>query len=797
MTPPTSKKKLDDITARLCQLRMGIKPGYGLAGNEEEEEVLDQERLKAEADAKHRDEAKSNANDSDSEAMDTDDDTSKSTASYEHSVEPAKQPRDMEGEDPDDANEFAGYKREVYHESHVVKGDHVFPIYEYLGPRWLKSIPPGIVVTPHDYQLKAAAQAIFCLKEYGLFILGDATGLGKTLSATLALYELKHKPGLSLVLCPASLCHHWLRSINGIWESGSRGLKAFMLNDQKVSASDLLAQGWDVIICSYEYFETSSRKMTTYNTALSEWVKNRTGVKPTRPTCALQSTLWRELKIPFKTIIMDEAHKVMKPSGRRHQAIKEHLYTNGFILLTATIPHNKWHEIYGYLDFKDFHPFHTMNMFLHAFASKGYTNKIERPTVHKIRLLQRFMQAFIIVRPNNILTLPACTIRKVSFLLRAPCAFDVGLLTTKYEQGSHASGDQANEDPESGGAFGLAVRAMMAALHPLCRSEDDTKKIDKKKKKQRGGYESYNDDDDDSEYEPSKKNQGKKSPSEDNTTDGEHIEDRVIFLKKVRDFKDLVEVSGRLEKFMELFMWIKSVYPSEKVLIFSFSLKFLDVIAEAIRRAHNVEPLRYDGTIQPADRAEVEASFKTVDSIIPLLMTMGAGSVGLNVQSASVVIITEPQWNWSNVVQAIGRAWRHGQTKPVKVFILEGANSEIDGVTISCQKKKAMINEELMRVLIRRHDQEPLIMDLMENKPLSPMIFSEFESGGKKAGVEEQSDDDMNGLEETDMVRQDDVDDDMAETEDIEELKGDTSSSDDGDENMGGTESVDEEDLWE
>ena len=50
-----------------------------------------------------------------------------------------------------------------------------------------------------------------------------------------------------------------------------------------------------------------------------------------------------------------------------------------------------------------------------------------------------------------------------------------------------------------------------------------------------------------------------------------------------------------------------------------------------------------------------------------LLIQIRAGGAGLNLQDYNRVFITSPDWNPSNEFQAIGRAHRNGQTKPVKV----------------------------------------------------------------------------------------------------------------------------------
>ncbi len=76
--------------------------------------------------------------------------------------------------------------------------------------------PPGMVVQPHEHQLLAAAQGHFlCKSSIRGIILGDTTGLGKTLSAILMMWLAKDDAGFSVVVAPKTLCHQWVKQIKG------------------------------------------------------------------------------------------------------------------------------------------------------------------------------------------------------------------------------------------------------------------------------------------------------------------------------------------------------------------------------------------------------------------------------------------------------------------------------------------------------------------------------------------------------------------------------------------------------
>jgi SNF2 family DNA or RNA helicase len=106
--------------------------------------------------------------------------------------------------------------------------------------------------------------------------------------------------------------------------------------------------------------------------------------------------------------------------------------------------------------------------------------------------------------------------------------------------------------------------------------------------------------------------------------------------------------------------------------------KLLDILDECLRRQYQVRALRYDGTVKAKQRAMVQDAFNTTDPSIPILITAGAGDVGLNITAANIVIQTEIRWNANNEAQALCRAHRMGQKKSVKYARMAAENSAID-----------------------------------------------------------------------------------------------------------------------
>ena len=80
-------------------------------------------------------------------------------------------------------------------------------------------------------------------------------------------------------------------------------------------------------------------------------------------------------------------------------------------------------------------------------------------------------------------------------------------------------------------------------------------------------------------------------------------------------------------------------------------------------------------TSAPTERQAIVDRFTQALEPAVLLCQIEAGGVGLNIQAASVVILTEPQWKPTTEEQAIARSHRLGQVRPVEVHRLLAEDS--------------------------------------------------------------------------------------------------------------------------
>lgn len=111
----------------------------------------------------------------------------------------------------------------------------------------------------------------------------------------------------------------------------------------------------------------------------------------------------------------------------------------------------------------------------------------------------------------------------------------------------------------------------------------------------------------------------------------------------------------------------ESAEVGDKVLIFTQSLPTLDYIERMMQRA-NRNYCRLDGKTPVRQRQSTTQNFNSDGEAQVYLISTRAGGLGLNIFGANRVVIFDFQWNPSWEQQAIGRAYRLGQKKPVFVY---------------------------------------------------------------------------------------------------------------------------------
>jgi SNF2 family DNA or RNA helicase len=123
--------------------------------------------------------------------------------------------------------------------------------------------------------------------------------------------------------------------------------------------------------------------------------------------------------------------------------------------------------------------------------------------------------------------------------------------------------------------------------------------------------------------------------------------------------------SGKTETLFELLDSL--VAEGQKVLVFSQFVQMLELLEQECRQRQIPTHIL---TGQTKDRQEVVAGFQNDQNPSVFLLSLRAAGTGLNLTTASYVVLYDPWWNPAVEAQAIDRSHRIGQTQTVNAYRL-------------------------------------------------------------------------------------------------------------------------------
>ena len=151
----------------------------------------------------------------------------------------------------------------------------------------------------------------------------------------------------------------------------------------------------------------------------------------------------------------------------------------------------------------------------------------------------------------------------------------------------------------------------------------------------------------------------------------------------VDDLKD----SSKASRLLELVEEAES--EDRKVIVFSF---FLDTIRKVTMLLGKRCTNPINGSVTPQRRQEIIDEFDKAPAGTVLVAQIQSGGTGLNIQSASVVVLCEPQFKPSIENQAISRAYRMGQTRNVLVYRLLCEDTVDEKIMSTLESKQAIFD---------------------------------------------------------------------------------------------------------
>ncbi|KAK4548499.1 hypothetical protein LTR36_009409 [Oleoguttula mirabilis] len=464
-----------------------------------------------------------------------------------------------------------------------------------------------------------------------------------------------------MVLCPPSLLQNWQREIDQ-WAPGKIG-HVFMVEASSKTQQMALMEDWyrvgGVLLIGYQMFRS---------------LVNR---KEGKVRKEVGSRLDEMLLEGPEVVVADEAHNLKSPKAGISQAATA-IKTHTRIALTGTPMSNDLQEIYalvswiapGYLG----EPREFRANFAEPIQQGTYEDSSrheQRKGIKKLAVLHQQIQPK--VSRADITALRGSLKPKVEFVITVPLTELQEVVYKKYLVALLGGG--RNAEASNTRIFDwLAVLGLLTNHPSAFRRKLLTKPAPKKGKKAAIR-----------EMTPSDDGSNATTAVEAETTVGQLLEGEMeggdnfgdqdvysmgftegMVQEILRDVDEDVDptLSAKASIFLDILELCRKC--GDKILVFSHRLPTLQYFSDLLD-AHKVQFGHIDGTVPMTKRMQILEDFHKGKFDVMLISTK-AGGVGLNIQGANRVIMIDFSFNPAHEEQAIGRAYRLGQTKPVFVY---------------------------------------------------------------------------------------------------------------------------------
>lgn len=142
-----------------------------------------------------------------------------------------------------------------------------------------------------------------------------------------------------------------------------------------------------------------------------------------------------------------------------------------------------------------------------------------------------------------------------------------------------------------------------------------------------------------------------------------HLLAQITRLKLLCNYAPDLQTSCKFEALKIILSGLNG--PDDRVVVFT---QFVDTIRKLEAHLTGLPVAVFHGEMTPEARAQALAEFQARSGPAVLLVSLRAGGVGLNINSASMVVLFDRWWNPAVESQAINRAHRYGRRQPLHVI---------------------------------------------------------------------------------------------------------------------------------
>ena len=508
----------------------------------------------------------------------------------------------------------------------------------------------------HEHQLQGISWMVHMFQNGMSMILGDQMGLGKTIQSIGYICYLRFKlrqNGPFLVVMPLSVLSNWMAE----FERFCPQLKAVRFHGPKSERVRIKQEE----LADLSEFDVL---LTTYEMLVSE------------------SNFFRR-RFVWASVIIDEGHRLKNEKSQLSEKLRT-IPTVCRVVLTGTPLQNNLRELWALLHYlqPEIFTIATAEKFEEGFdLTRG---KIDQNILRKARqllsvfMLRRIKENISIKLPSKkeITILVSLTENQKAWYKHLLCGLDensIQIVMNESSSSAISSSSSLENDSEQ---------------TPLDIKSSETSKSSLKKQKTNSGS----------------SNSLESLATKPAESDWRKLMNLLLQLRKVCNHvylmpdaepdpyelsEDIVYGSGKLVMLDRMLPKLKK--DGNRVLIFSQFTSMLDILEEYCDlRKHPY--VRLDGETNRVQRRLDVRRFNAPNSnLFIFLISTRAGGLGLNLASADTVILYDSDWNPQVDLQAMERAHRIGQTKPVRVYRLICSGS-VEERMINRAGKKLFLN---------------------------------------------------------------------------------------------------------
>ncbi|KAI2660559.1 Transcription termination factor 2 [Labeo rohita] len=475
----------------------------------------------------------------------------------------------------------------------------------------------------------------------------------------------------TLIICPASLVHHWKKEIDKRVKSSR--LSVYLYHGPNRQRSTSVLAEHDVVI-------------TTYSLVSKEIpVQKEDAEKPSKDSDHVATELSPLLRVAWARVILDEAHNIKNPKVQTSMAVCK-LRARSRWAVTGTPIQNNLLDMYSLLKFLRCSPFDEYKLWK-AQVDNGSKRGGERLNILTRALLLRRTKNQLDATGKPLVSLPdrTCEVHRLKLSEDEQAVYDVVFAQSRstlqnylkrHEEGNPKKGDSSNPFEKVAREFGMSqqeplsssqqpqasstihILSLLLRLRQCCCHLSLLKKTLDQSELQGDGV-------------------------------ALSLEEQLCALSLSEpsdsDPKDTVSLNG--SRFSsELF---KDTRESTKW------TSMLNIVAIHLNKM-GLKFAVIDGTVNPKRRMDLVEEFNTnPKGPQVMLVSLCAGGVGINLIGGNHLFLIDMHWNPALEDQACDRIYRVGQSRDVTIhrFVCEGT---VEDKISSLQDKKKELAQKVL-----------------------------------------------------------------------------------------------------